>query len=299
MSWRSIVISNPARLHREHYSLAIEQDETVYVPFEDVAVIVLNNPQITLTHPVLAACAEYGIALFSTNFTHTPNGVFLPFGTHTRATRIFRLQLKATQPTKKRVWAEIVKAKIRNQARCLRYARQIEDSRLEKLALAVRSGDVGNFEARAAKWYFDRLFGKKFSRVQDTPINASLNYGYAVLRGAVARQLVLHRLHPPMGIFHSNEQNAFNLADDLIEPFRPVVDLYVATHLPAILETLEIPKASLIRLLNVDTVMPEGVTAVSTAIEYAVESFVRVLEGTGKNLSLPELIPIRTHFRET
>ncbi len=299
MSWRSIIISNPARLRREHYSLAIEQEEAVFVPFEDIAVIVLDSPKITLTQPVLAACAECGIALFSTDFAHTPNGVFLPFGTHTRTTRILRLQLRATLPVKKRIWAEIVKAKIRNQARCLRYAGQPDDNRLEKLALAVRSGDVGNFEAKAAKWYFDRLFGNRFSRIQETPVNACLNYGYAVLRGAVARQLVLHGLHPPMGIFHSNEQNAFNLADDLIEPFRPVVDLYVATHLPAILKAPDIPKASLVRLLNVDMVMPEGVTAVSTAIEYAVESFVRVLDGTDKNLSLPELIPIRTHFRET
>ena len=299
MSWRSIVISNPARLHREHYSLAIEQEETVFVPFEDIAVIVLDCPQVTLTQPVLTACAEYGIALFSTDIAHTPSGVFLPFGTHTRTTRILRLQLKATQPAKKRIWAEIVKAKIRNQAKCLKYAGQSGGDRLEKLASAVRSGDAGNLEARAAKWYFDRLFGSQFSRVQDTPVNACLNYGYAVLRGAVARQLVLHGLHPPMGIFHSNEQNAFNLADDLIETFRPVVDLYVATHLLGILNASDIPKASLVRLLNVDMVMPEGVTAVSTAIEYAVESFVRVLEGTGKNLSLPGLIPIQTHFRET
>ncbi len=299
MSWRSIVISNPARLHREHYSLAIEQDETVFVPFEDIAVIVLDSPQITLTQPVLAACAAYGIALFSTDLTHTPNGVFLPFGVHTRTTRILRLQLKATQPTKKRIWTEIVKAKIRNQARCLKYAGLQSDGRLDKLASSVRSGDAGNFEARAAKWYFDRLFGSRFSRVQDTPVNACLNYGYTVFRGAVARQLVLHGLHPPMGIFHSNEQNAFNLADDLIEPFRPVVDLYVVTHLLAILNAPDIPKATLVRLLNADMVMPEGITAVSTAMEYAVESFVRVLEGTDRNLSLPELIPIRTHFRET
>ncbi len=299
MSWRSIIISNPARLHREHYSLAIEQEETVFVPFEDIAVIVLDNPQITLTQPVLAACAEYGVALFCTDFTHTPSGVFLPFGTHSRTTRILRLQLKATQPAKKRIWAEIVKAKIRNQARCLKYAGQMGDDRLEKLASAVRSGDAGNLEARAAKWYFDGLFGSQFSRIQDTPVNACLNYGYAIIRGAVARQLVLHGLHPPMGIFHSSEQNAFNLADDLIEPFRPVVDLYVATHLPSILNASDIPKASLVRLLNVDMVMPEGVTAVSTAIEYAVESFVRILEGTDKHLSLPELIPLRTHFRET
>lgn len=299
MSWRSILISRPARLHREHFSLAVEQEETVFVPFEDIAVIVLDNPQITVTHPVLTACAEYGIALFSTDATHTPNGVLLPFNTHTRATRVLRLQLNASQPMKKRIWAQIVRSKIHNQALSLQHSGRSGADRLEKLVKVVRSGDVGNLEARAARWYFSDLFDSAFSRIDETPVNGCLNYGYAILRGAVARQLVLHGLHPPMGIFHDNEQNAFNLADDLIEPFRPVVDLFVARHLKTILSSQDIPKASLVRLLNVDMVMPEGVMAVSTAVEYAVESFVRVLEGKSDEMSLPELMPLRQHFRET
>ncbi len=299
MSWRSILISRPARLHREHFSLAVEQEDTVFVPFEDIAVIVLDNPQITITHPVLSACAEYGIGLFSTDTTHTPNGIFLPFNTHTRATRVLRLQLNASLPLKKRIWAQIIRAKIHNQSLSLKYSNQSGVERLEKLVKSVRSGDAGNLEARAARWYFADLFGDAFSRIDETPINGCLNYGYAILRGAIARQLVLHGLHPPMGIFHDNEQNAFNLADDLIEPFRPVVDLFVASHLNAILRSTGIPKASLVRLLNTDIAMPEGVMAVSTAVEYAVESLVRMLDGRSPEISLPELIPLRQHFRET
>ena len=299
MSWRSILVTRPARLHREHFSLAIEQDETVFVPFADIAVIVLDHPQITMTHPVLMACGEYGIGLFSTDATHTPNGIFLPFMTHSRATRMMRLQLNATLPMKKRIWTQIVKAKIRNQAISLTLGGREGAERLAKLAGAVKSGDPDNLEARSARWYFARLFGDAFSRMEATPVNACLNYGYAIIRGAIARQLVLHGLHPPMGIFHDNEQNAFNLADDLIEPFRPVVDLFVATHLPGILTADAIPKALLVRLLNVDIDMPEGKMAVATAIEYAVESLVRVLGGKSGMLSLPELVPLREHFRET
>ncbi len=201
MSWRSILVSKPARLYREHFSLAIEQDETIFVPFEDIAVIVLDNPQITITHPVLTACGKYGISLFSTDATHIPNGVFLPFMTHSRTTKAMRLQLRVSLPTKKRIWAQIVKAKIRNQATSLKLSKQSGADRLEKLAQAVRSGDSDNLEARAARWYFANLFGDKFSRIDETPVNGCLNYGYSILRGAVARQLVLHGLHPPMGIF--------------------------------------------------------------------------------------------------
>jgi CRISPR-associated protein Cas1 len=299
MSWRSILVTRPARLHREHFSLAIEQDETVFVPFADIAVIVLDHPQITITHPVLTACGEYGIGLFSTDATHTPNGVFLSFVTHSRATRVMRLQLNATLPMKKRIWMQIVKTKIRNQAISLTLGSREGAERLAKLVSAVKSGDPDNLEARAARWYFARLFGDTFSRMEVTPVNACLNYGYAIIRGAIARQLVLHGLHPPMGIFHDNEQNAFNLADDLIEPFRPVVDLFVVRHLQGILKADAIPKASLVSLLNVDIDMPEGKMAVATAIEYAVESLVRVLEGKDSMLSLPELMPLREHFRET
>src|SRR3972149_9772164 len=118
--WRSVMISQPAKLRREHYSLAIEQEKTAFVPFEDIAVIVLNHREITLTHPVLSACGEYGIGLFSTGDNHQPNGVFTPFLSHFRATRMLRLQLDIERPRAKRAWAEVVKIKIANQAACLR-----------------------------------------------------------------------------------------------------------------------------------------------------------------------------------
>lgn len=299
MVWRSVMISRPAKLRREHYSLAIDQEDTAFVPFEDIAVIVLNHREITLTHPVLSACAEYGIGLYATGHNHQPAGVFLPFLAHSRTTRMMRLQLDIARPLAKQVWAAIVRRKIENQAACLRLAGKAGVDRLESYARRVRSGDADNLEGQAAAFYFVQLFGKDFQRAQDRWANAALDYGYAVLRGAIARGLVAHGLHPTIGLFHDSEQNAFNLADDLIEPFRPLVDLHVVTH-PASTEGDLSPadKAALVALLNVDIIMPQGCMSVLSAIEYAVESLVRMFEEDSNALELPQLAGLQPHRLE-
>lgn len=301
MVWRSVMISRPAKLRREHFSLAIEQEETAFVPFEDIAVIVLNHREITLTHPVLSACGEYGISLFATSDTHHPNGVFLPFLTHSRATRWLRLQLDMPRPLAKQTWAVIVRRKIANQAACLTLANAEGADRLESYARRVRSGDSENMEAQAAAIYFAKLFDKNFQRGQERWANAALDYGYAVLRGTIARGLVAHGLLPSIGLYHASEQNAFNLADDLIEPFRPLVDLYVAKHrAPDNTELQPVDKAALVGLLNVDMATPRGVMSALDAIEHAVESLARIYEGGAKSvLELPTLIGLRQHIRES
>lgn len=303
MVWRSDVVSNPAKLKREHFSLVVEQEESARVPFEDIAVIVLNHPEITLTHPVLSACGEYGISLFSTGDNHQPNGVFTAFLTHTRATRMLRLQLGIDRPTAKRAWADIVRTKIANQAQCLRLAGKGESERLESLRRRVRSGDPDGMEAQAAAHYFPRLFGRGFDRSQESWTNAALDYGYAVLRGAIARGIVAHGMLPSIGLFHASEQNAFNLADDLIEPFRPLVDLYVSQQLRARRSESEdlssTDKIGLVSLLNIDIRMPAGEMTVLAAIELATESLLRVLEGDGESgLALPSLVGLRRHVIE-
>ncbi len=300
MTWRSVVISRPARIKREHYSLAIEQEQTAFVPFEDIAVIVLNHREITLTHPVLSACGEYGISLFSTGDTHHPNGVFLPFLQHSRATRWMRLQLDLSRPVAKQTWAAIVRRKIANQAICLTLAKRDGVSRLESYVRRVRSGDGENLEGQAAFFYFLQLFGRNFHRHQETFINAALDYGYAVLRGTIARGLVAHGLMPSLGIFHASEQNAFNLADDLIEPFRPIVDLFVSTLVnPPENELKPEDKTALIGLLNVDVEMPRGVMSALSAIEQSVESLARIYDGGNETLlELPTLIGLEQHRLE-
>lgn len=305
--WRSVIISQPAKLRREHFSLVIEQENSARVPFEDIAVIVLNNREITLTHPVLSACGEYGIGLYSTGENHQPNGVFLPFLTHTRATRMLRLQLEVDRPRAKRAWAEIVKAKIENQAASLRLSRRCDDARewkrLELVAKRVRSGDPDNLEAQASAFYFGALFGRPFRRGPDGWINAALNYGYAVMRGAIARGLVAHGLFPSVGIHHASEQNAFNLADDLIEPFRALVDLHVAKSIPAGLQErpdlTPIEKIELVALLNTDVRMPRGDMTVLAAVEQATESLVRMFDTDSEaDLELPRVIGLRQHQAE-
>jgi len=300
VTWRSVVISRPAKLRREQFRLAIEQEQTAFVPFEDIAVIMLNHREITLTHPVLSACGEYGISLFATGDTHHPSGVFLPFLPHSRATRWLRLQLDLPRPVAKQSWATIVRKKIDNQAACLRLAGCDGADRLDSYSRRVRSGDSGNLEGQAAAFYFSQLFGKDFHRNQARFNNAALNYGYAVLRGTIARGLVAHGLLPTLGLFHASEQNAFNLADDVIEPFRPLVDLFVAKlFVPVDDELRPEDKVALVGLLNVDMGMPRGKMSVLSAIEHTIESLARVYDGGSEILlELPVLIGLEQHRLE-
>jgi CRISP-associated protein Cas1 len=299
VGWRSVMISRPAKLRREHFSLAIEQEQTAFVPFEDIAVIVLNHREIVLTHPVLSACADYGIGLYATGDNHQPNGVFLPFLAHSRTTRLMRKQMDIPRPLAKQAWANIVRRKIENQTAVLRFCAKNGVDRMDSYARRVRSGDQENLEGQAAAFYFTQLFGLGFYRAEERWVNAALDYGYAVLRGAIARGLVAHGMHPPIGLFHASEQNAFNLADDLIEPFRPLVDLHVAKH-PAMVEGDLTPqdKAALVALLNVDVGMPQGKMSALSAIEYAVESLARLFEQGDSGLELPTLIGLQAHVLE-
>jgi CRISPR-associated protein Cas1 len=300
VTWRSVVISRPARLKRDHYSLAIEQEQTACVPFEDIAVIVLNHREITLTHPVLSACGEYGISLFATGDTHHPSGVFLPFLQHSRATRWLRLQLDLPRPVAKQTWATIIRQKIANQAAAMRLAGRDGDDRLDNYVRRVRSGDSDNLEGQAAAFYFVQMFGKDFHRGQARFTNAALDYGYAVLRGTIARGLVAHGLLPAIGLFHASEQNAFNLADDVIEPFRPLVDLFVRKCVvPADDELRPEDKVALVGLLNVDVGMPRGKMSVLSAIEQTIESLARIYDGGSETLlELPSIIGLEQHRLE-
>lgn len=301
MVWRSVVINQPARLKREQFALLVEQEQSARVPFEDIAVIVLNHREITLTHPVLSACAEYGIGLYATGDNHQPSGVFLPFQSHSRATKMLRLQLALDKPTGKRAWAYMVQAKINNQAFCMKLLGRGDHERLESYSRRVRSGDTGNMEAQASAYYFPQIFNKGFHRGQNTWTNAALDYGYAVMRGACARALVAHGMLPTIGLFHSSEQNAFNLADDLIEPFRAIVDLHVATNRKMDDEQELVPadKAALVSLLHVDVRMPRGVMSVLASVEQAAESLMRVYDGGGESLlELPQLIGLSLHRHE-
>jgi len=300
MSWHSVVISNPAKLSRSNFCLQIEQEESVQIPFEDIATIVLNHRAISLTHPVLSACAEFGIGLFSTGDNYQPNGVFMPFLPHSRALKVIRKQLSIDRPTSKRLWTYIVRAKILNQAESLDLSGSLGGEYLRAIAQKVRSGDPDNMEGLASAFYFRNLFAKNFTRSTDTRINSALNYGYAILRGAIARILVSHGFLPAFGIHHHSEQNAFNLADDIIEPFRPLVDLFVRLNFKEENRALDAKdKASLVELLHFDMAFDDGASTVLVCIERCVCSLMRVLEESNFELILiPRLIQLRIRENE-
>lgn len=240
--------ARPTRLRIERRQLVIEQRvggsngrrgdgadgvaTSSRVPIDDLAVLCLAHPQISLTQPVLAELADRGTAVVVCDRQRMPAGLLMPLDAHSVQAERIRAQLDLSAPRRKRLWQAVVRAKILMQAELLR-ARGCDDRPLRTLIRQVRSGDVGNVESQAARIYWTTLFGSDFRRDRDAAgQNAALNSGYAVVRAAVARAICGSGLHPSIGLHHSNKYNAFCLADDLIEPFRPCVDRVVAEAFP-------------------------------------------------------------------
>lgn len=226
MSLRIVSVSGPALLRMQDTQLWIEKDGELRgrVPLEDMAVLVLDGPDLTLSHQLLASCASRGIAVLTSDEKHLPNGLLLPLSGHTLHTATLRQQIDAGAPATKRVWQTIVKAKIVAQANLVSSIGG-DAKVLRKLLPLVRSGDPDNIEARAAARYWELSFGEAFVRNRDEPgLNACLNYGYAIIRSAVARAVVGAGLHPALGVFHRNQYNPLCLADDAMEPLRTMVD---------------------------------------------------------------------------
>ncbi len=230
MAWKGVHISRPARLNLKDGQAVIAQDDgEVRLPLEDIAWIVLDGAHATLTSTLISACMDHGIALIFTDARHTPSGVCLPFHQHHKQAAVASVQLGLSQPLKKRLWQALVMAKIGNQAANLDLCGRGGAETLSAMAKLTGSGDPDNVEARAAREYWKQLFD---NFVRDDPAdlrNKMLNYGYSILRSAIARALVASGFLPCIGLFHESVTNAFNLADDLFEPFRPFVDRQVFT----------------------------------------------------------------------
>lgn len=225
MAWRGLHLTKPSRLSLADGQVVIAQDDgDVRMALEDVAWIVLDTPQSTVTGSLLSACMSAGVALIATDETHTPSGVLLPFHRHFRQGEIAHRQAAMAAPLKKRLWQKIVRAKIENQAGALRMAERGGASTLQEMARLVGSGDPNNVEARAARYYWTQLWPEFRREDEGDKRNKLLNYGYAVVRSGVARSLVAAGLLPAFGVNHASVTNAFNLADDIVEPFRPFVD---------------------------------------------------------------------------
>lgn len=223
------ISSGPARLSVANRQLVIERKDQskATVPCEDVGVLLVDHPAVTYTHGVFTALTDAGAAVVLCGGDHLPSTLMLPVTGHTVQTERYRFQLGASAPLKKRLWQAIVSAKLRQQAVVLR-AVTGADAGLSAMASRVRSGDPDNLEARAGQRYWPRLFGAGFHRKRDgPPPNNLLNYGYMALRAATARTLCAAGLLPTLGIHHHNRYNAFCLADDVMEAYRPCVDLKV------------------------------------------------------------------------
>lgn len=300
MGWRSVVIANPAALSLEDRALTIVQGNNIArVMLEDISVLVLDHAQISLTAPLLSACAEAQIAVLTVNAAHLPNGVLLPYLPHSRALKVMFAQLAMTQPDRKRLWRRIIQFKLRNQAAILARVNQADACHyLQRMARNVRSGDPDNYEAQAAQLYFRGIFHPQFHRDQARFYNAALNYGYAVVRAAIARTLTSYGFLPVFGLFHHSEQNAFNLADDLIEPYRPLVDARVLAIYPLEpeRELQAADKKRLVALLHEDVTLSshtaeDGQCTLLAAIEMTVAGLSGIVlqAAAHERLSLPRL----------
>lgn len=231
MGWRILQITKPCKLSVKNRQLVYEpfEDEALKLPLEDISVIILENRQILLNSSLLAELAEYDVVLFSCNASHLPSGTFFPYHDHSRYAEMTWVQIESSEPFKKRLWQEIVKAKINNQAVVLEALNKDGSKKLFEIAKLVQSGDAKNSEAYAAGLYWKYLFSDFNRGDENNIINSALNYGYAIVRGAMARSVVGAGLLPCFGIHHANKLNQFNLVDDLMEPFRPFVDYKVAS----------------------------------------------------------------------
>ncbi|MBI5893695.1 MAG: type II CRISPR-associated endonuclease Cas1 [Deltaproteobacteria bacterium] len=226
---RIIEISNPARLSLKNQQMVVEREgfETTTVPIEDLGVLILDHPAVSHTHGLLTACSENNVAVVICDRKHMPSAVFLPLDGNSLHSKTIAEQIQIKEPTRKRLWQEIIQAKIRGQSKVLHQAVG-DGSPLPQFAARVRSGDPENLEAQASRIYWQKLFGPDFRRDPDgSGINILLNYGYAIMRAAVARAIVSTGLHPSLGLHHHNQYNSFCLADDLMEPLRPAVDMKV------------------------------------------------------------------------
>jgi len=296
---RTLYFGNPAYLHKNLMQLKVihptDHTELGSIPLEDIGVVVLDHPQITITHALMAALIERNVALISCDEKHLPVGLMLPLDGNTIQTERFRTQIDASEPLKKNLWAQTVKAKIENQAEVLKRA-GIDNKRLLALVPQIQSGDPDNIEGRAASVYWKLLF-EDLPFVRDrfgTMPNAQLNYGYAIIRAIVARALVGSGLLPTLGIHHSNKYNAYCLADDVMEPYRPFCDWLVYQMLKnGEITNEEITrehKAKLLSLASVDVLMDGKKSPLMVGLPRTSNSLVECYQGLRRKIVYPEFL---------
>ncbi len=293
MGWRILQITKPCHLAVKNKQLLYQplEGESLTLPLEDISVIILENKQISLHNSLISEFANNNIVMFSTDASHLPSGAFFPFHNHSRYSEIAWNQIEMSEPLKKRIWQEIVKAKINNQAMCLELFNCVNAKKLREISKQVQSGDSKNSEAFAANVYWKSLFDN-FNRNDDFDIrNSALNYGYAIMRGCMARAVVGAGLLPCFGVHHANKLNQFNLVDDMMEPYRAFVDYQVnKLNLEDVKELSPVLKNELVSVLTQNCIINDEEINILKSCELMAISMVKAIKNKDvKYLQVPIL----------
>ncbi|PWA10908.1 type II CRISPR-associated endonuclease Cas1 [Flavobacterium laiguense] len=292
---RTLFFGNPAYLSTKNEQIVIsypdKEQETKTVAIEDIGVIVLENQQITITNGLLEKLTNNNVALINCDQYHLPIGLLMPLNGHTEQTERFKNQINASVPLKKNLWQQTISAKIMNQAGLLK-EKGIPCRKMELWAKEVTSGDALNHESRAAVYYWQNLITvDDFTRGQKgIPPNNLLNYGYAILRAITARAIVSSGMLPTLGIFHRNKYNSYCLADDIMEPYRPYVDLIVC-HIMETEDsydelTTDIKK-QLLSIASIDVFIDGKNSPLMVAMSRTTHSLHECFEGTARKILYP------------
>ncbi len=291
---RTLVFTTPLQLSLKNSQIVISfkeiPSETKTVPIEDVGMVIIENQMISVTLPLLNELVDAGVAVVLCDRKGLPHAMLQNMDGHNLQGEFLRNQVEVGEVLRKQLWKQIVEAKIRNQSALLEKIHKMGDL-LKPHYMNVKSGDCDNREGIAARLYWGALFGDDFVRDREQPgINALLNYGYTILRAATARALVSAGLTPSLGIFHHNRSNAFPLADDLMEPYRPFVD-EIVYHLceEGKFELNKDTKGELLGILSCDTYFPKVTRPLQIGLSITMASLAKCYAGEQKTLSLPML----------
>lgn len=277
-------------LFRGFLIINIEKKEIGRIPLDEIAVVITNSYQLTYSHALLLELSKRNIAFIACGDNHLPIAAFWPITTHYYQAAVMHSQINSSQPISKQLWRIIITAKILRQQEVLDKA-NIKGGNLIELSKQVNSGDTQNLEAQAARQYWLLLFGKKFTRnITEKNINSLLNYGYAIIRSGIARAIMATGLHPTFGIFHKNLANPFCLVDDLMEPYRPIVDWEVYQfHKIGITELNKDIKTKLASILIKECNFNGNKVPISMAMQYTAQSLsLCYKESDYKKLQLPD-----------
>lgn len=297
MAFRNVYLQNDVYLKIKDEQLVVKKtNEETTIPLEDLNSVFIESLQTVITTYTLQKFIEHDIIVYVCDEKHLPTGIIIGTNNYSRQLKNIKQQMEMSKPLMKRIWQDIVKVKILNQAKCLQELNIKQYTKLEEILIGITSGDKNNVEAKAASLYFKLLFGSKFNRSLDCIQNAALNYGYAIVRGMIARTLVMYGFEPSIGIFHHSQLNNFNLADDFIECFRPLVDLYILTNIDLTQDELTPEnKKEIYKIINCLVLIDGKKFNIQGAIEYMIKSFSTSMNKNENLIKLPYLIKLEEY----